>query len=135
MANRKAYERIYSTGYGHYRKYKASPEVVDGIKFPSKLEAERYRQLRLLERAGVIFQLRVHPRYIIAEAARDPHTGEKINKRYYEGDFEYMDEYGQLICEDTKGVETDVFSLKWDLVRPLFPNIEFRILKDKEVYG
>ena len=37
-----------------YRKYHNTKTVADGIKFDSKLEAERYVQLKILERAGVI---------------------------------------------------------------------------------
>ena len=37
-----------------YRKYHNTKTVADGIKFDSKLEAERYAQLKILERAGVI---------------------------------------------------------------------------------
>ena len=35
-----------------YSKYHNTKTVADGIKFDSKLEAERYAQLKILERAG-----------------------------------------------------------------------------------
>ena len=35
-------------------KYGAEPTVVDGIRFPSKLQAGHYQQLKLLKSAGVI---------------------------------------------------------------------------------
>ena len=39
-------------------KYNAKPTTVDGIKFPSQKEATRWQQLRLMERAGEIRNLR-----------------------------------------------------------------------------
>ena len=39
-------------------KYKAKAVTVDGIKFPSKKEAARWQQLRLMERGGEIRNLR-----------------------------------------------------------------------------
>lgn len=44
-----------------YRKYHNTKTVADGIKFDSKLEAERYAQLKILERAGVIRELELQP--------------------------------------------------------------------------
>lgn len=40
-------------------KYHAEKVTVDGIRFDSKKEANRYRQLRIMERAGTIIGLRV----------------------------------------------------------------------------
>lgn len=42
-------------------KYRAVATWVDGIKFPSKAEARRYQQLRLLEKAGEIGHLEIQP--------------------------------------------------------------------------
>ena len=40
-----------------YRKYNARKTVVDGIKFDSKKEAARYSELKLMEKAGEIYNL------------------------------------------------------------------------------
>lgn len=45
------------------RKYGNRKTVIDGIHFPSKLEAARYQQLKLLELAGQITGLELQPRF------------------------------------------------------------------------
>ncbi len=77
--------------------------VVDGKRFASGREAKRYGELRLLERAGLISGLKLQPRY--------PLTVNGCPVTVYFGDFDYV-EGGQLVTEDSKGVQTDVFKLK-----------------------
>lgn len=125
----------YNYGFGKEQKYNAFAMDVDGYHFPSRLEATRYEQLKQLLRAGLIRDLVVHPEYEISPRTRDPHTGKIIGARKYVGDFEYTDEHGRRICEDTKGVETPMFRFKWDLVRPKYPNVHFVVLTSREVYG
>lgn len=117
-----------------YQKYKSKQTIVDGIKFQSKLEAERYLQLKFLLRADEIADLKLQPEFQIFEGYIDPLTGEKHKSRYYIGDFQYVDVRNhQTIVEDTKGVETDVFKLKWELVQEKFPEYVFRKLTRKDV--
>jgi len=105
-------------------KYNARRVQVDGITFDSIAESVRYRQLRLLEQAGEISGLRVHPRYVLF-----PADGElKLRSISYVGDFEYV-EKGRRVCEDVKGVETKVFRLKANLFRRLYPSVELRVVK------
>jgi hypothetical protein len=61
------------TGSGIKRchKYGAVQTQVDGIKFPSKAEARRCSQLKLLERAGEIRGLQIHPKFPIEVADGD----------------------------------------------------------------
>ena len=107
-------------------KYNAKKTEVNGIVFDSKLEAERYMQLRLLEQAGEITALVLQPEFQILRGFINPETGEKTKSRFYVGDFEYIDNAtNKIIVEDTKGVETPEFRLKWDLVKSLYPQFEF----------
>jgi len=93
----------------HPRKYRNKPTVVDGIRFDSKKEATRYGELRLLERAGQIRDLRLQPRFKIEV------NGIKICE--YRADFIYTDaETGERIIEDVKGMKTQVYRLKKKLV-------------------
>jgi hypothetical protein len=101
-------------------KYRAVPTEVDGIRFASKKEAKRYAELKLLERAGKIFRLRLQPRFRLCpwttlregdgEAAAVPHLG------YYVADFAYCNQkdcmcvYGCQV-EDAKGFKTPLY--KW----------------------
>lgn len=115
-------------------KYRSKKTCINGITFASKLEAERYTQLRMMARAGVIRDLVLQPEFQIFRGYMDAETGVKIKSRYYVADFQYTDvEAHKVIVEDTKGIETDVFRLKWDYVRSEYPQFEFRKLKREDV--
>ena len=113
-------------------KYNAKKTEVDGITFDSKIEAMRFTQLRLLERAGEISDLVLQPEFQILRGWISPETGEKVRSRFYIGDFQYLDVNSQqLIVEDVKGMETTEFRLKWDLVKSQYPEFIFRkVTKD-----
>ena len=115
-------------------KYNAKKTVVDGITFASRLEADRYVQLRLLEKADEITALVLQPEFQILRGFVNPDTGEKTRSRFYVGDFQYIDNStNKMIVEDTKGMETPEFRLKWDLVKSLYPQYEFRKVKREDV--
>lgn len=86
-------------------KYHAEPTEVDGHLFPSKREAERYQQLRLLEQAGAIEDLRLQFRFPLA--VRDTVIG------HFVADFTYTD-VGTRGCvvEDAKGMRTELYRWK-----------------------
>jgi len=89
-------------------KYAAAPTVVDGIRFASKREAQRYGELKLLEKAGAINRLRLQPKFPLTV------VGETIG--HYVGDFQYYDvspngSLGRCVVEDVKGVATALY--KW----------------------
>ena len=86
-------------------KYKSKPTVIDGIRFASRKEAQRYTELRLLERAGQISGLRLQVPYELIPK----HGRERAIK--YIADFVYNED-GQTIVEDVKGYRTDVYKLK-----------------------
>jgi hypothetical protein len=86
-------------------KYRAKPTEVDGIKFASKKEAHRYKELQLLQRAGKIAGLRKQVAFPIV-----------INTRYI-ADFVYLDlQTGLEIVEDVKGYRTGVYKQKKKLM-------------------
>ena len=96
-------------------KYNAKRVYEDGIAFDSKWEHKRYRELRLLERAGEITSLEVHPEYPINW--RDPdmrHLEIRICTVIL--DFKYVDAQGNTRVEDTKGTRTAISNLKRKLV-------------------
>lgn len=51
-------------------KYRNIPTIVDGLQFHSKKEAARFGQLKLLQRAGKISDLRLQPTFAIVVAVR-----------------------------------------------------------------
>jgi len=99
---------------GH--KFNAVRTVIDGHSFPSKAEANRYAQLRLLEKAGEIEGLELQPKY--------PLIVNGVKVATYIADFRYRWVRGVsqslTVTEDTKGVHTPVYELKKKLVRALY---------------
>ena len=90
-------------------KYNNTKTVVDGIKFDSKREAERYKELKLLERAGKISDLILQPRFELLPK----HTinGRNVRKIEYIADFQYK-ENGKTVVEDAKGFKTKEYLIK-----------------------
>lgn len=74
-------------------KYGAQKTDVDGIRFDSKREATRYQDLKVMELAGVISDLKLQVTY--------PLVVEGIKIADYRCDFEYLED-GQKVVEDTK---------------------------------
>lgn len=101
-----------SVGRIRYNKYGASRTVIDGITFPSKKEASRYCQLKLLQLAGRIRNLERQPRYELVVNAV------KIGR--YTGDFRY-EEFDRgtwrLVVEDSKGYASRDYPLRVKLMR------------------
>ena len=89
-------------------KYNNKKVIIDGFKFDSLKEGRRYRELKLLERAGKITLLALHPSFkISAGGCVDPATGRKMAARRFTADFGYHDEErGKYIVEDVKSAGT-----------------------------
>lgn len=92
-------------------KYKNEPITIDGHKFPSKKEARRYNQLKVLEAVGEIYDLRLQvpfelqPKFI--------YEGKTIRAIKYVADFVYTScSDGKVHIEDAKGFKTDVYEMK-----------------------
>jgi len=91
-------------------KYGAVPTDIDGVRFHSKKEAERYRQLKILLTAGQIRNLELQKKYALVV------NGEPIG--HYWADFVY-EEGGRLVVEDVKGFRTAEYRLKRKLMHAL----------------
>jgi len=94
-------------------KYGNKKTVVNGIKFDSKWEAERYLYIKSLERAGRVKDLELQVRFNLIV------NDQKICA--YIADFRYKregkDGEWHEIVEDAKGVETPEFKLKKKLMK------------------
>lgn len=98
----------------------------DGIEHASQKEANRWCELKLLERAGKIFDLQRQVKFTLIPAqyyAEEVGEGKKPKKKLLErecayiADFVYIDaESGKLIVEDTKGVRTKDYIIKRKLM-------------------
>nr|DAF46547.1 MAG TPA: Endonuclease [Myoviridae sp. ct1ba2] len=102
-------------------KYNAKKTVVDGIEFDSIREADRYCELKLLEKAKKIRNLELQPRFLLQDKFKDK-QGNTHRKIEYVADFLYIDKLGRNIVEDVKGVLTDVYKLKKKMFLKLYDN-------------
>ncbi len=100
---------------------------IDGFWFNSEAEGQRYLELRLMEKAGEIRGLEVHPRYELVPPHADG-QGVWQGGASYEADFAYS-EGDRLVVEDVKGALTQLFVLKAKLFTWLYPQIVFRIVR------
>ncbi len=91
-------------------KYGSKKTVVDGIVFDSSLEAKRYSQLKLWERAKIITNLRLQVPYDLIV------NGIMIAK--YIADFVYEKD-GVEVTEDSKGFLTTEYRLKKKLMKAI----------------
>lgn len=97
------------------RKYGNKKVVVDGIKFDSKKEAARYKELCLLERAGTIQNLKTQVKFVLIPSQKGE-NGKVIERECsYIADFVYR-QNGQIIVEDTKGFRTKDYIIKRKLM-------------------
>ena len=109
-------------------KYGNEKTMVNGILFDSKLEANRYWELSILQRAGKIKNLKLQPEYELQPAFRK--NGKAFKRISYIADFEYQQD-GKTIVEDTKGFRTEVFRLKEKLFEYKYPNLEIKEIREK----
>lgn len=111
-------------------KYGNRKTVVDGIVFDSQKEANRFRELQLLERAGKITALQRQVKYVLIPTQREfsneiykkgAHQGHfkpgKVLEKEcsYIADFAYIQD-GAYVVEDTKGVRTEAYKIKRKLM-------------------
>lgn len=91
-------------------KYRSIPTTIDGIRFSSKKEANRYQSLKCLLNAGEIDGIILQPSYPITI------NGKHICKVNL--DFRYTDmKTGKQIIEDVKGYDNPLSKLKRKLVQ------------------
>ena len=106
-------------------KYHSKKISVDGETFDSKKEFRRWLELKMLENAGNISDLRRQVKFVLVPEIREepvqgPRGGVKPGKILerpvcYVADFTYY-EGSQLVIEDTKGVRTDAYKIKRKLM-------------------
>lgn len=121
-----------------YQKYRNRKTVVDGIVFDSAKEAIRYQELKMLQKAGVIQNLRLQVPYEIIPEQREvsdevyskglkkgqPKPGRILERKVeYIADFVYTED-GQTVVEDVKGYRDGgsykVFVLKRKLMLQVY---------------
>lgn len=107
-------------------KYNNKKTQVDMHIFDSIAESRRYKELVLLLKAGKIQDLELQPHFLLQESFRK--NGKTYRKVEYIADFKYI-ENGQVIVEDVKGKETEVFKLKRKLFERKYLELELKLIK------
>lgn len=103
MLTQKDFEKLY--GKVKTNKYHNIKVSVDGYTFDSIAESQRYQQLKLLERAKAIIDLKRQVKFVLIDKSQ---YGREVS---YIADFTYY-EGNKLVVEDVKGIKTDIFKLK-----------------------
>ena len=108
------YKQLLGKSLDHkINKYRNKKVIVDGIEFDSKKEAIRYQELKLLEKAKKITELKLQVPFILLD--NYVLNGKKHQGIKYIADFVYIDiETGKYVVEDVKSsaTKTQVYRLK-----------------------
>ena len=84
-------------------KYENEEAIVDGLGFDSKLEAKRWQELKLLQQANEITDLRRQVKFELQPSYKK--NGKTIKSINYYADFCYFDlKKRKMIVEDTKRI-------------------------------
>lgn len=101
-----------------FGKYNAKKVTIDGIKFDSKAEGNRYLELKSLYDRNEIQSLQLQVPFELQKAFISG-TGKKIRPITYIADFVYT-ENDQTVVEDCKGVLTTEYKLKKKLFQYVY---------------
>ena len=101
---------------GNGMKYGNHKTEVDGIKFDSKAEANRYEKLKDLEKSGIIKGLELQKPFRLCKGRWN--NGKTFSISYNE-DFVYTLD-GDIIVEDVKGFRTEAYQLKKKLMKAVY---------------
>jgi hypothetical protein len=116
--------------YRNKSKYNAKKVEIDGIRFDSVKESRRFLELKAMQEAEIISDLRRQVKYVLIPAQREPETvgkrGGKIKGKLlerecsYVADFVYKDAQGNTVVEDVKGYRGggayEIFKIKRKLM-------------------
>lgn len=84
--------------------------------YDSKKENRRACELKMMQRLGLISELREQVKFQLIPVQRDKRGNLLEHACSYIADFVYYDEHRNLVVEDTKGVRTDVYKIKRKLM-------------------
>ena len=85
-------------------KYGNKKVVLDGIKFDSQHEAERYAELKVMQKAGRIKDLKLQVKFELQPAYLNT-EGKRVRAIRYIADFTYVQD-DKLVIEDAKSPAT-----------------------------
>lgn len=94
------------SGYGEKNAGRIPHEktIVGDIEFDSLAEKDRYLELLVMEKGGIISDLKCHPQWELLPPQKVPGHG-TFRKHVYTADFSYVRD-GELVVEDVKSERT-----------------------------
>lgn len=110
-----------------YGKYNNKKIIIDGIEFDSKKEGYRYKELKLLQRAGLIKDLKLQTKFELQPSFK--RNNKTIRAITYKADFDYLTKDNRHIIEDVKSKATEkdkVYRIKRKMLQYKYDNIEFK---------
>lgn len=120
--NVKEFKKMFQTE----SKYHSKKVTVGGETFDSSREYRRFCELKLLQRAGKISDLQRQVEFVLIPTQREPgeigprggvKKGKLLEKECtYYADFVYVNDKGEKVVEDTKGMKTEAYLIKRKLM-------------------
>lgn len=102
-------------------KYHNRKVEIDGFRFDSQKEGNRYLILKRMEQEGKIKDLQRQVSFEVVPKSK----GERAVK--YVADFTYWDfSLSSLVCEDVKGYRTELYNIKRKLFKIRYPDYIFK---------
>ena len=104
-------------------KYHSVKTIIDGRTFDSKAEANRFRELQSLARAGYITDIECQPKFLLQESFKK--GGKTFRKIEYIADFKIIYADGRVEIEDvkSKGTRTEAYKIKKKLFEHKYPDL------------
>ena len=115
--------------YAKRSKYGNRKTVVGKVLFDSQKEASRACELAMLEKSGIIKNLKRQVKFELIPSQKDENGKVLFRPVVYIADFTYTDcKTGEFICEDVKGMIVNEFRLKQKMMY-YFHHIKVRVVK------
>jgi hypothetical protein len=120
-------------------RYSHNQVMVDNYLFDSEQEADYYRLLKLKVANKEIFNLKVHPEYVLIEPFI--YGGRQIKATVYTPDFSYQSRPDNAPCLiittaiEVKGFPTPDFELRAKLFKSKYPNVRLVIMQFSKATG
>lgn len=106
-------------------KYGSKKVLINGIVFDSKKEADRYCELKFLERAGKVKDISLQHKFELQPSFKK--NGKTIRAITYIADFVYFDlERMANVVEDVKGYKTKEYLLKKKMFEYKYPYLTIK---------
>lgn len=113
--------------YNKYRVGTKDRRTYKGVVFASIKEMNRYKELELYQKSGVISELELQVPFVLYESFANPYTHKKEREIKYIADFMYI-QNNEFIVEDVKGIKTEAYKIKRKMFIAIYGN-EYKFIE------